>query len=478
MKTPLFNSTEKRFTKRDSLGLQSLSSSIQARICPIINVVTPTPFYWAFLIWNYYHFYSLEENKRKSDSVFNVSFVKRNDFFFVLSNFLNDNLDGVVGKNNITDRFKNKRENSIFAYDSEYYSSHFGGMQYYNNGCFVLNFVDYDVKKINIDDNSLGAKLTRAFDSAIKNTAVYKKYISQNILMENVSREDLLELSKHLTIKLDNMKEVQELLYNAMFKRRSSTDSSTLLSYVEEYINLLTENGLIDKSKSFEGKNARKVLYGDRHPMIYDRTTIEDSKASLAISWELVIANQYYVACIERLWVYLLSILNEPYTQEEWINKAFETSNGLNLDAPLVSEEELTVDQIESIIYGKNDSSTLHSVLLVLMSLYKRFENRLNDFKRFDIKEQNNAYRIFDLVFKIERGYFESEGALLKYLLKENIIDRHEAVAKEKGYRGHDGYFFEKVDGFYYNKGETINPSLPPLRITNVLSVLKGLGKL
>ena len=84
MKLPLFNSTYRGFTKRDTLGLQSLSSSIQAKICPIVNVVTPHPFYWAFLIWNYYHFYSLQENKEVSDIVFNKDFVKRNDFFFVI----------------------------------------------------------------------------------------------------------------------------------------------------------------------------------------------------------------------------------------------------------------------------------------------------------------------------------------------------------------------------------------------------------
>ena len=45
------------FTTRDSLGVEGVATSISAEICPIINKVTPRPFYWAFMCWIYYDYY-------------------------------------------------------------------------------------------------------------------------------------------------------------------------------------------------------------------------------------------------------------------------------------------------------------------------------------------------------------------------------------------------------------------------------------
>ena len=481
MGDPIFNSTYRNFTRRDSLGLQSLSTAIQAEICPVINVVTPHPFYWAFLIWNYYHYYSLEENKNKPDSEFNKDFVKRNDFFFVLANHLgsskDQDMDGVVGKNNIQDRFPNKSVSGPFKYDETYYKSHFGGMQYYNNGCFEMHFVNDNRRLIGTNKESLGHKLTNEFDKAISNTSIYKKYISKNIKIDNVSREDLLELSKYLKIKMPNMTEVKRILYDSFFPD-STSKSVTVLKSVETYINLLIQNNLLKREDSFYGMDARRILYGDKQPLILNKVDIKDSRKNIFTRWELVIANQYYVACIEMLWQYLLSILTSPCTQDEWIDKALSNSKNINKEENLISiNSELSFEEIESKITNNPNDNTVHNVLMILMSIYKRFENRMDDFYCLNI-EKNKEYYVFDLLHKIKNGQLFNIDQLFKYLFKHHIIDRHEKIATAKRYQGRDGFLFEKVDSYYFNRGQTIEVSMPPLRITNVFSVLKDLGKI
>lgn len=54
---PKLNNISKNFTARDSLGVEGVSASMQAEICPVVNTVTPRAFYWPFMIWIYYDFY-------------------------------------------------------------------------------------------------------------------------------------------------------------------------------------------------------------------------------------------------------------------------------------------------------------------------------------------------------------------------------------------------------------------------------------
>ena len=56
-KGPRLNNITRNFTTRDSLGIEGVATSISAEICPIVNTVTPRPFYWAFITWCYYDFF-------------------------------------------------------------------------------------------------------------------------------------------------------------------------------------------------------------------------------------------------------------------------------------------------------------------------------------------------------------------------------------------------------------------------------------
>lgn len=479
MNLPHFNSTYRKFTKRDTLGLQSLSSTIQGKICPIVNAVTPHPFYWAFLVWNYYHFYSLPENKNKLDKEFDETFVKRNDFYFVLSNFLNsNNMDGIAGQTKVKNEFEDKRESPVFEFYPKYYKSHFGGMQYYNFGCFKAGFVVEDLTKININGNSNGAKLTRAFDEVIKNTTVYKEYISQNKLLENVEKDALIELGKCLTLKMDNMDEVKKILYSALFPKDYYQGFPNLLTSVEEYIKLLIEYGFIEKDGPFDRQIAKRLLYGDAEPAIFSKAKLTKHQIIEAIRWELVIANQYYVSCMEMLWQYLLSILFVPVTQEEWITNAIDSSNDLSLDEPLSSYDKvLSFDEMENAVTNNLGKDTLSSVLSVLMSIVNRFKKETKKFDYLKIGDKME-FCVFSLINKINGGVFKNVRELFEYLLKVHVIDNHERVAIEKRYQGRDGFLFEKVDNLYRSRGMNITISSPSLRIVNVFSVLKELGEL
>lgn len=87
-KGPRINYSHRNFTTRDNLGINSAGTSYQADLCPVINTVTPRAFYWAFAVWNYYDYWLNYRTEKKSVNDFEVNFLKRNDYFFVLANLL------------------------------------------------------------------------------------------------------------------------------------------------------------------------------------------------------------------------------------------------------------------------------------------------------------------------------------------------------------------------------------------------------
>ena len=98
--TPLLNDTKVNFSSRDSLGIESVFTSISADLCPIINTVTPRAFYWAFMCWIYYDFYKNSGIKTYTVSEFDKRYLKRQDYYFVLANLISNNSDqfNLIGK--------------------------------------------------------------------------------------------------------------------------------------------------------------------------------------------------------------------------------------------------------------------------------------------------------------------------------------------------------------------------------------------
>ena len=61
---PIINNTRRKPTPRDTLGIENVASSIQGEICPVVNTVTPKPYYWAFIDWCYYDWYTNNKSKK------------------------------------------------------------------------------------------------------------------------------------------------------------------------------------------------------------------------------------------------------------------------------------------------------------------------------------------------------------------------------------------------------------------------------
>ena len=63
---------------------------------------TRTILNWAFATWNYYDYWQNYQTDKRSLNDFEVNFLKRNDYFFVLANLLIPGPDrnNLVGKDN------------------------------------------------------------------------------------------------------------------------------------------------------------------------------------------------------------------------------------------------------------------------------------------------------------------------------------------------------------------------------------------
>ena len=92
-KGPQLNDHTPNTTNRDNLGITGAQTTLQAELCPVVNTVTYRAFYWIFLTWNYYDFYQYSgetDFSRNAGTRFNEDYVKKNDYYFVLGNLIED----------------------------------------------------------------------------------------------------------------------------------------------------------------------------------------------------------------------------------------------------------------------------------------------------------------------------------------------------------------------------------------------------
>ena len=141
-KGPKLNDITNRFSSRDCLGIESVSATISGEICPIVNTVTPRAFYWPFMCWIYYDFYKNSGIKQRDVKTFDKQFLKRQDYFFVLSNLLIENPDqyNLVGKQKTAIDI-NENPTGPYPFNEDYFKTRYGGMQYYNAGCLTMLFI-------------------------------------------------------------------------------------------------------------------------------------------------------------------------------------------------------------------------------------------------------------------------------------------------------------------------------------------------
>ena len=234
-KGPKFNKLS-NFTTRDSLGINGVASTMQERLCPVVNTVTPRAFYWPFMVWNYYDYLENMKGDRTVEA-FDKPFLKKNDYFFVLSNLITQNPDqyNLVGKEKTAADVENN-PTGPFPYNDQYFITRYGGMQYYNAGCLTMGFITdrTDEKKFNLPrlTKETGQPMAKAFETVIKNTDYYRNYRLTN---NPVPYEALRELGEIMALDLHNFEECKELLKKALFEpvKNIQLDNSNLIQSAE-----------------------------------------------------------------------------------------------------------------------------------------------------------------------------------------------------------------------------------------------------
>ena len=454
---PKLNTFTTNPTKRDSLGVESVATSISAEICPIINTVTPRPFYWAFMCWIYYDYYKSVSVEKRTYKSFD-QFLKRQDYFFVLSQLLIDGSDrtNLVGKDKTT-KDLNKNESGMFECNRSYFKTKFGGMQYFNAGLFSMGYIFYrkDENGKKADFPTLTGdceKMALAFQNVIKDTEYFKN--TEYRLKENpVPREVLVEYGNIINLALKGFDDCKKLLKETLFSERVNNQSYNYALFLNKKENIYLTNKA----------EARNVLY-DYYSPRGDKRNYPLELKEIINNWEIVIGRQYFAASLELIWKYMLSVLERPKTKKEWIeyclnDSSFDIDINNNLET-IINDCNYSFDEREKMIKtGSSNSKSANygmnvvNGIKVLLSVYNRFKNR-EDFS--DNSKQYLMYGFPVSIVELDRLVKEYSNKpiyeFISYIMDKWLIDHHYSTALEKLYGGRDGFYFELTDGYYFKK--------------------------
>ena len=484
-KGPKLNNVKYTFTNRDNLGIESATTSIQAELCPIINTVTPRAFYWIFMTWNYYDFFKNIDSDKWSLECFDKPFLKKNDYFFVLSNLLVEELDqyNLVGKTNAALDVEDN-PSGPYSYNEKYFVTKYGGMQYYNAGCMTMNFItDRDEKRIFSFPQltkQYGEPMALAFEKVIKNTEYYKKYRLSN---KPVPKNVLEEFGQVVTLRLEGFDECKRLLREAMFTpvENERLDNKNLIDSANYMKFIYKEHSVTDPSAA----EMREILFDYFSPRGEHQFKYDSSLENIITDWEIVIGRQYFVLGVELFWRFMLYILDKPVSLSEWINTSIDSSSWtIDIDSPLsdlLVDCSLSYDERETLINNVRTSKSnlnccLESGLKLILSIYSRFSSR------DDIESKYLYYgkdlSIHNLITEIDNRKENTISSFLGFIMDEWIVQKHHITAFNKMIEGRDGYFFEYIDGKYVDRGCEFAPFFQDLRPLNLLRVMKDLDML
>ena len=295
-KGPKLNNISRNFTTRDSLGIEGVAAIMQADICPVVNTVTPRAFYWPFMTWIYYDFYRYSGIEEHNLNAFDA-YLKRQDYFFVLATLLTEGSDqnNLVGKQQSQIDI-DENPTGPYPFNSKYFKTTYGGMQYYNAGCLSMYFItDYDPQ----NDKSYsfpvlrpeGEEMAKAFEAVIKNTRYYKEYRKND---KPVPRDVLEEYGKVINFGLVGFDECKKLLRHYMFEDDRAvqlTNRSRLLTECCDYLKtIVTDYGVTEMNR----KVCRQLFYDYQLPNGKD-LIVAKHLVSVANKWEIVIGRMYFV---------------------------------------------------------------------------------------------------------------------------------------------------------------------------------------
>ena len=482
-KGPLLNNNSRKFTTRDSLGIESVAASISRDLCPIVNTVTPRAFYWAFMVWIYYDFYKYSGIEEHTVDVFDKNYLKRQDYFFVLSQLLTEGSDQInlVGKQNSQDDI-NKNLNGPYVFNADYFLSRYGGMQYYNAGCLTMDYIrDFDFennKRFSFPKlTAEGKEMALAFQSIIEDTEYYKHYRLNDV---PVPKDVLIEYGKAINIGLDGFENCKASLRKHLFEN----PEYPLLKFSADYVKFIYDR--------YDMSNADLSYYRD---LLFDafsvrgrNETIFPELREVANGWEIVVGRQYFTSGLESVWKYMLEQIKLPLTKKEWIKYCIDSTDWeINIDdsvSTILPKCNYDFETRESMISEARryvaPSKMVENGLKIVLSIYNRFANR-DDFGEESalLTKGNETSSIsFEELINTVKNYMDKSIREFVIFIMDNwLIEQHRKTAFEKLMQGRDGFYFEEIDGSYSYKS-SFEIDFQGIRLYQLSQVMKDLNML
>lgn len=474
IKGPQLNKNKFRFSSRDSLGIEGVAASMSADACPIVNTVTPRAFYWPFMVWIYYDFYKYSGITDHTREAFD-RYLKRQDYFFVMATLLvGGDENNLVGKEQAQKDIK--ETDGPYTFNSNYFKSRYGGMQYYNAGCLTMRFIT----DVDADGNSLkfpkltptGEEMALAFESLIKNTEYFKTYRRNDLA---VPKDVLIELGNILSLSLKGFDQPKKLLIKRLVKPNPK------LQKCFEYLKYLHDKYGLDDLSIYD---ARRIFFDHEMP---DGTKIDskDELKGVMDAWEIIIGRMYFTLGLEMIWKPMLEEIEVPMTMNEWISTMFDVSDftwDINKTVESVLPEcifdfSTREDMIDDTRLVRSEGEDVENGLKIVLSMYNWISSRndLDDERSFlAYGYDSNSISLEEFVDTVESYKNRSIKEFLMFIMKEWLIEQHYITAFEKTLYGIDGFFYTIINGLYY-KSETFRINYQGNRMVQLMQVLKDL---
>jgi len=478
---PLINHIEKSITRRDSLGIEGVANTISAQLCPIVNIVTPRPFYWAFITWGYWKQYQLTN---KEDDIAARKLIRRVNYYFALGNYLTHNVlsnDNFIGLSTIP---ADAQYQNVFEYNSRYIVNGNGDEDYLSTMAYYPPGVEYLHLAVTRDNDGQeykqhhltpkGEKVALAFEKVMQQTEYGRNHVED----EEVSKSVLMELGSIVDIRMTKFDECKKLLIQYLFDEAmpsydSLPKSKDYIKYTIKKFNLNEINLTVCRDRFFDAYSPRG-----------ENNEIPEELRDQAKGWEIAISRQYFTTGLSIIWTHVQSMLTRPLSKQQWIAECLQSGMDVikandKLETVLPSFT-LNSNQIETVARSARPNSCIKRLecgLIILLAIYNRLKDR-NDFNEeqqyfMGIGEGANI-SLNEFIKTVDVFKERSVKEFLAFVMDDYLIEQHLKTAFSKMVQGRDGYFIEEMEGFYTVK-EPFSWDFQGNRMVQLFSVMKDL---
>lgn len=470
---PTINNTRRKPTPRDTLGIENVATSIQGEICPVVNTVTPKPYYWAFIDWCYYDWYTNNKNKKTKKDV--NKYIRKVNYYIALGNILANGYFGgtYTGSQNIYNSYSRNKEKYKF---DESYIKGIGDMNYYPAGLDSMGMIitsNDNTNEVYIEPvirEKDGVVLAKAFDVIIKKTEYYQKYRFKDVA---VPKDVLIELGKTIKYDLKGFDDCKKILKENLFNRKiryKLNECKDYILYVKKEFGIPLNNEAI----------CRNVFYDYFSPNGSMKNSIPSELATICKEWEFVMARQYMIMGLEILWKYMLEQLNGLYTKDEWFKQCLNVSKNsfsLNSELSTIMSFNLEFDEREKIINLEKSRSdkSIENSLKIIISTFNRINNRKDvPSKYYSYGSNRNAISMEEITNTITNFQQRTIKDFILYIMENYLLKQHLQTAFTKMLGNRDGYYIQQVENQFIKKKD-FKLNFQGIRMVELYSVMKDL---